>query len=81
MRAGQFLPAVAQQSAQCGIRFQDPAIELTYFNANRGPFKEREEAQIAIMIGGGRKLSDNVHFDVFSTIHFRTSSRVPESKW
>src|SRR6266851_4030250 len=39
--AGQFLLAVAEHSAERGIRFQNSAIELANPDSNRGPFKHR----------------------------------------
>src|SRR5271169_3469540 len=44
-RAGQFRGAVAEHSAECGIRFQNPAIEVANGDSDRGPFKHRLETQ------------------------------------
>ena len=63
LRAGQFLRAVAQHSAERGIRFQNLPIEPANPDANRGPFKHCLEAQFAVVIVGRRKLGQNVHAD------------------
>ncbi len=62
--AGQFLPAVAEHSAERGIRFQNAAIELANANSNRRPFKHRTEAQIAVVVACRRKLGHHVHVDI-----------------
>src|SRR5713226_3402260 len=62
--AGQFLLAVAEHSAERGIRFQNSAIELANTDADRGPFKHRPEAQIAVVVAGRRKLGYHVHVDI-----------------
>src|SRR5208337_4906799 len=63
MPAGQFLPAVAKHSAEGGIRFQNPAIELANPNPNHSPFKHRTKEQIGLVIASRLKVGDDVHTD------------------
>jgi hypothetical protein len=64
VRARQFLLAITKHFAECGIRFQNPAVELANPDSDRGPFEHRAEAQIGVVIEGRRKLGDDVHADV-----------------
>ncbi len=63
VRARQFLTGVAEHSAEGGIGFQNPAIEPANSDSQRGPFKHREKAQIAIVIERRRKLGYDVHVE------------------
>ncbi len=61
MRAGQFLLAVTEHSAECGIGFQNPAIQPANPDSNRRPFKHRLEQQIVVVNPRRRKLGNHVH--------------------
>jgi len=72
MRAPQFLLAVAEHSAERGVRFQNPAIEPANPESNRRPFKHRLEAQIAPVVVHRRKLTNDIHADT-APLHFQVS--------
>src|SRR5258705_10139759 len=48
MLANEFLGAVAQHLCECGIRFQDSAVEGAGADSDRGSFKHRPEAPITV---------------------------------
>jgi hypothetical protein len=66
--------AVAEHSAERGVRFENPAIQPANPDSNRRPFKHRLEAQIASIVVHRRKLTNDIHADT-APLHFQVSGK------